>query len=528
MHAPIATRWPWFLPILPVLPILLAYAYQCTPFVSTPASADAYEETSEDFVGRALRLIDEQFVDSSDARELRIDAVRALVDGLGDPHSRLYTPGEYDDFRASTGQGFGGIGAQIGSIANRLTVAGILPDSPSEGAGLRVGDEILMIDGTPSTAWSAEDAVAAIRGEIGDTVSLLVLGDDAEPETVRIERGSVQVRPITASHLFPAGVGYVRLSGFGPTTTVDLRALLGEMAEDGMTSLVIDVRENPGGYLHEAISSANLFLDANTLVAATRGRGGREETGMRAALPAAYPDLPLAILVGPRTASAAEILAGALQDHDRAVVLGRTTTGKGSVQQVFRMPGGYHLKLTTMRWLTPAGRSLDATGDEAPADYHTSNRRPLPNGDGGVTPDREVVDSIPDLRAFLDRVPSGTNVSDAIFMAARAYTRAYPDLAPGFTLRDGDVAPLIHALAPQAKETAAEVPATVRAWLSSRMAERVYQLRWSANVGAEHLSAQDVALARARSLLAGESSHCEAGGLYQSTLANPETGRVCR
>lgn len=360
------------------------------------AEADVFRETF-----RAIRDYSLASVNDSTLWE---QALAGMLEALDDPYARVMTPKEVNSFREETTGNYGGIGVQITTLNESVTVTAVFRGTPADEAGILEGDRIVRVDDAEAEEWTASDAADRIRGQIGTTVDVYVRRDGFdEPILHRIERGEVHLSAVTAAEL-PGGIGYIGLDRVARHSAVELDSALAVL-EDAR-GIVFDLRRNPGGYLDEALSLADLFLEKGDVIASTRSRGpGRsgkliEESGY-ARRPAQVPEKPIVILVDRYTASAAEIISGALQDHDRAVVLGERTFGKGVVQTILPLPAGRQLALTTGEWYTPLGRSLhrprDRAGRPLPEDpdtfpvFRSESGRPLQGG-GGVFPDIEIAD----------------------------------------------------------------------------------------------------------------------------------------
>jgi carboxyl-terminal processing protease len=362
---------------------------------------DAVPE-SQVFLGALRSILDYHQTTFSDST-LWEEALEGLIEGLNDPYAAVFTPEEFGTFQEENTGDYAGIGVQITRLRERVTVTAVFRQTPADLAGLIVGDEIVEVDGVNARDWSVDQARDSIRGEIGTTVDVSVEREGMpDPLTFPIRRDQVHVSAVQASFVNDS-VGYILVDRVarGSAAEVDSAfAVLGDAK-----GLILDLRRNPGGYLIESLSMADLFLPRGQAMASTRSRlAGQpnqltEET-YRARLSARVPDKPLVILVDRFTASAAEIVAGALQDHDRAVVLGERTFGKGVVQTVLPLPGDRRLRLTTGTWHTPLGRSLhiprNPEGRPIDEDLESIPAIVTPAGrnlraDGGIFPDLVVL-----------------------------------------------------------------------------------------------------------------------------------------
>jgi carboxyl-terminal processing protease len=330
-----------------------------------PADASPYQNLST--FARALAHIELSYVGAVDQDKLLYGAIRGMVRTL-DPHSDYLDPDEYRVLASDTRGRFGGVGVEIDVRDGWLTVTAVFPNGPAQRAGLRVGDRFVGIDGLRARDMPIEDAVRRMRGAPGTQVRVTLRRDDdqAAIETTLVREiiavDAVEARVLEDRHV------YVRLRVFQETTTSELTDVLDEAVESlrtqgGIRGLLLDLRDNPGGLLDQAISVADEFLEEGVIVS-TRGRGGRELAMAGARRSGTRPGWPMVVLVNGYTASAAEIVAGAMRDHGRALIVGTRTFGKGSVQNVIELPDASALKLTIARYYTPSGRSIQAEGIE--------------------------------------------------------------------------------------------------------------------------------------------------------------------
>ena len=314
-----------------------------------------------------VRIVQKQYVRDVDPKKMFKDAINGMLGGL-DPFSTYVPEDEIDEFNKMTHGKFGGIGIQIGMRRGMLTVISPLEDTPAYRAGILAGDVILAIEGKSTDGITLNDAVKVLTGKPGTKVTITVRHLTGETEDITITRAMIEVRTVKG---FRRGedeqwvwmleadkkIGYVRVSGFVDNTVEELRGALEAMLEDGLKALVLDLRFNPGGQLPVALKMSDLFLDEGVIVQ-TRGRitPHWEATATKEGT---LPYFPMVVLVNQFSASASEIVAGALQDHSRAIILGERTFGKGSVQNVIPLEGERAaLKLTTSKYYTPSGRNI--------------------------------------------------------------------------------------------------------------------------------------------------------------------------
>ncbi|MGQ0429657.1 MAG: S41 family peptidase [Gammaproteobacteria bacterium] len=316
-------------------------------------------------LSEVMGRIHEDYVDRTDDRELMRDAIRGMVQEL-DPHSSFMDANEFEDLRIATEGNYSGIGVEVTAESGAIVVIAPIDGSPAAHAGIRPGDLILAVDGSAIEHARLADAIARIRGEPGTVVNLTIGRKDApRPLDFPVERAIVAVHSVRHEMLEP-GVGYLRISQFSDTTGPDvgnaLRALQRE-AGGSLRGLVLDLRNNPGGVLDAAVDVSDAFLDRGVIVSA-EGRSKESRFRMEAGAGDLTHGAPIAVLVNEGSASASEIVAGALRDNGRAKLLGRRTFGKGSVQTVMPVGDGQALKLTTSRYYTPSGASIHERGLE--------------------------------------------------------------------------------------------------------------------------------------------------------------------
>lgn len=301
------------------------------------------------------------YVEPVDERSLAEGAVRGMLATL-DPHSQFLAASEHEAIRTSAAGNYVGVGLEVQARDGRVVVVAPIPGSAAARADLRQGDVIVSVDGAPVDGTRVDDAILRLRGEPGTAVVVVARRDGDDLEALTLRRGPVHVQSVAAVPLAD-GYGYVRLSRFNDTTAADLRRAIESLQRrnGGLQGLVLDLRDNPGGVLDAAVAVADGFLEAGLIVSAS-GRG-RDATFRHDALPGDWlAGAPLAVLVNGQSASAAEIVAGALGDHGRATLVGARTFGKGSVQTVLPLSDGRAIKLTTSRYFTPSGASLHARG----------------------------------------------------------------------------------------------------------------------------------------------------------------------
>ncbi|MEJ2093614.1 MAG: S41 family peptidase [Gammaproteobacteria bacterium] len=307
--------------------------------------------------------IKNDYVEEVDDRKLLEDAIRGMLAGL-DPHSTYLDRESYKELQEGTTGEFGGLGIEVGMENGFVKVIAPIDDTPAKKAGIEAGDLIIKLDDTPVKGLSLNDAISRMRGKPGTDITLTIIRNGEEkPLVITITRAIIRVNSVRARTLEP-GYGYLRISSFQANTGRDLRQELDRLSEENdykLKGVVMDLRNNPGGVLNAAVEVSDLFLDKG-LIVYTEGRIKNSDLKFNARPLNVVRDLPIVILVNEGSASASEIVAGALQDHDRAVIVGQQTFGKGSVQTILPMADEAAVKLTTARYFTPSGRSIQASG----------------------------------------------------------------------------------------------------------------------------------------------------------------------
>lgn len=315
-------------------------------------------------LAKVLVQVENRYVDPVDRDRLLLGAIKGMVSEL-DPHSEYFPPKEYGEFTSETTGKFGGVGIEVDGRGEYLTVISPIEGGPAEAAGVRPGDEITAIDGATAKGLSLEKSVRLMRGDPGTKVVLTVRrpSDNNKLHTFPLTRAEIRV-PSVSWDVLPGGVAWLRIKQFQEKTHDELVDAIGKVKGKlggKILGVVLDMRRNPGGLVNQAVEVADEFLDKGVIFS-MRGQNGKTLEESRATPGGALTTVPVAILVDEASASAAELVAGALQDSKRAVVVGVTSFGKGSVQSIFELPGGAGLKLTTARYYTPSGRSIQAQG----------------------------------------------------------------------------------------------------------------------------------------------------------------------
>jgi carboxyl-terminal processing protease len=355
-----------------------------------------------------VTLVSTRYIDTLDISEVYERAAAGLVNELGDPYAELFSPEDLEEFTMAYEGHYAGVGMLIESQQGAAVVLRVFPNTPAERNGVQMGDRLVSIDGELVDGWSLERVANTLKGTPGSLVEVEFRRYGVStPLATQMTRAVVRIPAVPFTTVVEGTVGYIPVFQFNETAAREVAAALEGLVKEGVTSLVLDLRRNSGGIVEQAIGIAGLFLPAGTSVARQQERGSEDSHYVNESSPVA-PDLPLVVLVDAASASASEIVAGALQDHDRAVVVGTTSYGKGLVQTAYRVEGGYVLKMTTGKWYTPSGRSIHrertvvggrlvevedsvhfATGRGERPSYHSVGGRVVYGG-GGITPDLEV------------------------------------------------------------------------------------------------------------------------------------------
>ncbi|WP_447554815.1 S41 family peptidase [Vreelandella sp. EE22] len=351
---------------LMVMWLPLALLASPLPLAAQGAGANAQEELPLEEIqtfAEVFERIKRGYVEEVEDATLLRNAMRGMLSEL-DPHSAYLDVDEYQSLRESTQGEFGGIGIEVGNEGGQLMVVTPIDDTPASRAGLLSRDIILTIDGTPTDSLSLQEAVTLMRGEPGSELRLGILrAGEEDPRDITLMREVIRSESVKHELLEP-GYGYLRISQFQSRTPEQAGQALERMSRDqALDGLVLDLRNNPGGVLQAAVGVADLFLD-NGLIVYTEGRLANTEMSFSANPTTPARDIPLVVLINGGSASAAEIVAGALQDQRRGVIMGTESFGKGSVQQIMPLGNGEGLKLTTALYYTPNGRSIQAQGIE--------------------------------------------------------------------------------------------------------------------------------------------------------------------
>jgi carboxyl-terminal processing protease len=474
---------------------------------------------------QVFSLVRQDGVDSVDASVLYEKAARGLVHTIGDPYAELYTREQLASFnREDLGGAYGGLGIQIEDHNGEATIAHVFPHGPASTGGLRAGDVITGIDTAAVSGWPLDRVSKSLLGSPGTTVGITVARvGAAEPIRGQFVREVVHQPSVPFATVLDGGIGYVPLRVFSPSAAQEVHDAITRLVAAGARGLILDVRDNGGGHLDQALTIANFFLPQGTQLASVHERTGKAQVYRGSQLPVTT-TLPTLVLIDGGSASATEIVAGALQDHDRALIVGTTSFGKGLVQTVFPLDGGYALKLTTGRWYTPNGRSIQkprkllpdgrlveinpdsastTPNDTARRDrpvFHSDNGRVVYGG-GAITPDVVVAgDTLTDAdRVLLKAIAPA---SQAAYLAAYGMAQQLENaVQPDFSVQ------------PQWRDTlfarwhAAKVPITrgqfdaARPLVDRLLADRISELAFTDSAAFARRIPDDRQLTRALDLM---------------------------
>lgn len=524
--------------------LLLAATATSASAVSAQNALDFTREVNErppevDVLASAVDAISRMHMESFSDSLLWEAAIDGLIGALEDPYAELFTPQEAEAWEEDTTGNYSGIGLQITLLNDEITVTAVFRGFPANDNGLSVGDVIVGVEEHDASGWSTGMAADSIRGPVGTDVEVRIKRPGYEgPLTFSITRAEVHLPAVTWGVL-ESDIGYVIMDRVARNAAREMNEALAELADK--EGLIIDLRRNPGGFLDESLMLADLFLKPGSTLASTVQRvpgtsaEAPETDSYGDRWPQLVPDLPLIILVDEFTASGAEILAGALQDYDRAIVLGQRTFGKGVVQTVMNLPYGRRLRFTTGSWLTPLGRSLQRARDRQGVPIAesvdtlprvtTGEGRSLING-GGVFPDLEIQDDTLTtieqrfVRAATEtQFPLGLRITEFGFEIAKV--RRDSDERPGVTDEEfeGFISGLAaQSLAGEGLDADLLAESDVQGWLRWRVEMAVAQRMDDVAAEADFRTQRDPVLSEAIRLLLEAASQPD---LYRIVDSNP-------
>jgi carboxyl-terminal processing protease len=364
--------------------VVLTLSLGGTVASKSPDGSATYEQLR--LFTEVLSIVQNQYVDEVPPKDIIYSAIKGTLRGL-DPHSSFLDPDSYKDMQVETSGSFGGLGIEITLKDDILTIVSPIEGTPAYRAGLTTGDRIIKIDGLTTKDMQLSDAVKRMRGKPGTKVTISIVREGwTEAKDFDIVREQIRVHSVR-EHMLPNGVAYIKVRQFQEQTPHDLEVALDKAVKSGAKSLVLDLRNNPGGLLTAAVEVSEKFVDDGKLVVYTEGRVRNQNMRFTAHGKKPFPKVPIVVLVNQGSASASEIVAGALQDWGRAMVVGTQSFGKGSVQTIIPLSDGSGLRLTTAKYFTPKGRSIHGKGItpdiivEVPKDPNPPKDRPLPSAD---------------------------------------------------------------------------------------------------------------------------------------------------
>lgn len=346
-----------------ILTLSFVLASAITPAHAKKNTDDIY--TQLELMSNIIEKVNAYYVDDVSDTKLIENAISGMLTEL-DPHSSYLPPKSYDEMQEQTQGEFGGLGIEVTADKGAVKVVAPIEGTPADKAGIEAGDYIIKIDGEDIQGQSLSDSVEKMRGLVGTKITVTIYRESTSKTfDVTIVRDKIKIRPVR-SELKADGIGYVRITTFNQATTKDLHKELDKLKKENkkdLSGLIIDLRNNPGGLLDEAISVSDTFLEQGEIVS-TKGRIESQNQRVYAKAGDKLDGKPIVVLINQGSASASEIVSGALQDHKRAVVVGTKSFGKGSVQTILGLPGGAGIRLTTALYYTPSGRSIQAKGIE--------------------------------------------------------------------------------------------------------------------------------------------------------------------
>ena len=476
---------------------------------------------------QVLSLVRNQYVDSVPAGKAYEIAARGLVRELNDPYSELLSPKESEDFNRSTGGRYGGTGMLIGEQgAGIIVVDRVFPNTPADEAGVREGDRIMSVNDTSTADLTLTKVSDLLRGTPGTQVSVVYSRPAVtEPIKLHFTRRVVKIPAVPFSEILGDHIGYIPLQTFNENAAEEVQQAVDDLAKQGAKGIVLDMRDNGGGIVEQALETSSLFLKDGQEIASIRSRNQSPET-LRSAGKHLTGDIPLVVLVDGGSASATEIVAGALQDHDRALVIGTNSFGKGLVQSVYRLNGGYQLKITTGKWFTPSGRSIHrerklmANGtfvEIHPDSIKTDEERPMFKSDagrivyggGGIRPDVIVPDdTLPaDERDFIRAVaPKSQTINTVLQNYAIELKGTVPR---GFTAAPEWSNEIMKRLASADVKVDPKMDAGARRFLTRDLSNRVTRLSFGDAAVKARTAGDDHQLARALQLLGSSTTQAQ-------------------
>ncbi|MGH7689196.1 MAG: S41 family peptidase [Gemmatimonadaceae bacterium] len=469
---------------------------------------------------QVLSLVSDRYVDSLPPGDVYEKAATGLVHQLNDPYSQLFTPEEMKNFTTNTSGHYGGIGMQIESQNGVVTVSKVFPNTPAEAAGVIEGDQILGVDTISTRGWSLTQTSDYLTGTPGTKVKVR-FGRPGVPQPIVVEftRAVIHIPAVPYSLMLADHIGYIPLQQFNETAARDVAAAARALQTQGARSIILDERGNPGGYVDQSLQLSGMFLKAGEEILSVRTRTGPPQVDSTEHAPE-FGSVPLIVLTDGSTASAAEIVAGALQDHDRALIVGQTSFGKGLVQSVYPLDDGYALKLTTGKWYTPSGRSIQRerkfvdghfvpTPPDSAENDQSKKKRPafksddgrVVYGGGGITPDVIVPDdtlTTPEQQLARALAPKSPEVYVTLYAFALDLSH---HLARGFTYQPAWRGEFIKHLAAKGVDINPKLYAAAPRYLDRLIEDRVSRFVEGDSTAKRRELSDDAPLERAMQLI---------------------------
>jgi carboxyl-terminal processing protease len=414
---------------------ILILAFLLLNISFTKAQSNSFETLkSLEIMDQIYEHLELYFVDETKNGQLAKTGIDAMLKEL-DPYTVYYHESNIEDYRLMTTGQYGGIGALIRQIGDFSYISEPYEGKPAQKAGLKAGDKILSVDGKTMEKKTTEEVSDALKGPKGTSFELVIERAGEGKKNFQITRDEIKLPDVPYFGMLRENVGYIKLNSFTPTAASDVKSAIEKLQAQGMKELVLDLRGNGGGLLIEAVKIVNFFVPKNQLVVTTKGRVQEENRTYKTLEEPFAPNMPLVVLIDGGSASASEIVAGSLQDLDRAVIMGETSFGKGLVQRTYDLKYGSKIKITIAKYYTPSGRCVqrleyyDKENGQKPKEvadsllktFYTKNGRPVIDG-RGIEPDLEV--ELPDL----SRLSAMLLVKHHIFNFATQYTQQNPEI----------------------------------------------------------------------------------------------------
>jgi len=340
--------------------VVLAFISVAISGIDKKKKDDLYQQV--ELFSDSLAIIQAEYVDEAKPKDLIYGALKGMLSSL-DPHSQFMDPQTYEELKVDTEGKFGGIGIEITIKDSLLTVVTPIEDTPAWKAGIKTNDRIVKINNELTRDMTLMDAVKRMRGKPGDPVNITILRESEKKVLeFKIVRDIIKIKDIKEARILQDGIGYIRLVEFRENTPQDITVALEKLSKEGMNALILDLRNNPGGLLDTAVRVAEKFIEKGKKIVYTKGRKPSQNLEFIAHEPRPILNIPMAVLINEGSASGSEIVAGALQDYKRAIILGTKSFGKGSVQTVIPLRDGSALRLTTSKYFTPLGKEIHGKG----------------------------------------------------------------------------------------------------------------------------------------------------------------------